>query len=298
MTSRGVVVGDRFGRLTAIEKTGDVRHSRPVWLCQCDCGNQHRVVSSSLLRGFTKSCGCLAEEAVKKPRAHESLVGRRFGHLVVVSKSGKKWRGYAWECACDCGQSKIVAGSQLKNGHTQSCGCLTKKAVSRATSAQLIGQRFGRLLVLSRDGSSAGGGAQWLCRCDCGATRKAVTGVLTSGRLISCGCANIDRPGLRSEKERAKTAAQGHKRRAAKRNAGGSFTAAEIDELYRKQRGCCAGHGCGVKLGKRFHRDHIVALANGGTNDIGNIQLLCKPCNLRKNDKDPIDWAQQNGRLL
>lgn len=39
-------------------------------------------------------------------------------------------------------------------------------------------------------------------------------------------------------------------------------------------------------------------LARGGGNGIGNIQLLCPPCNLRKGSKDPIKWAQKNGRLL
>jgi 5-methylcytosine-specific restriction endonuclease McrA len=47
-----------------------------------------------------------------------------------------------------------------------------------------------------------------------------------------------------------------------------------------------------------FHVDHKIALANGGTNDRSNIELLCPPCNLRKHAKDPIVWARENGRLL
>lgn len=55
---------------------------------------------------------------------------------------------------------------------------------------------------------------------------------------------------------------------------------------------------CGCALGDDFHRDHRVALANGGDNDITNIELLCGPCNQRKHAKDPVRWAQENGRLL
>ncbi|MEW4239330.1 HNH endonuclease signature motif containing protein [Priestia megaterium] len=32
----------------------------------------------------------------------------------------------------------------------------------------------------------------------------------------------------------------------------------------------------------KAHADHIVALANGGNNDLFNFQILCRKCNLRK----------------
>jgi len=33
-------------------------------------------------------------------------------------------------------------------------------------------------------------------------------------------------------------------------------------------------------------------------NDRTNLQILCKPCNLKKNAKDPIRFAQEIGLLL
>lgn len=33
-------------------------------------------------------------------------------------------------CHCDCGTERIVAASALKNGHSQSCGCLNKEVVT------------------------------------------------------------------------------------------------------------------------------------------------------------------------
>lgn len=90
------------------------------------------------------------------------------------------------------------------------------------------------------------------------------------------------------------------KRRAIKSGAGGKFTSTEIYDLFEKQRAMCAL--CSRKLKKsgenKFHMDHIQPLSKGGTNWISNIQLTCPGCNLKKNAKDPFDFAKQNGKLL
>lgn len=86
------------------------------------------------------------------------------------------------------------------------------------------------------------------------------------------------------------------KRNALKRGTVGSFTADDVRAIFKAQKGKCAY--CRTKLGKKYHVDHIVALINGGTNDRRNIQITCPPCNLRKNRKDPIDYARSQGMLL
>ncbi len=52
----------------------------------------------------------------------------------------------------------------------------------------LVGQRFGKLVVESREESSASGQRRWLCRCDCGKMHISTTGNLQSGRTTNCGC--------------------------------------------------------------------------------------------------------------
>jgi 5-methylcytosine-specific restriction endonuclease McrA len=106
----------------------------------------------------------------------------------------------------------------------------------------------------------------------------------------------IDKPGLVPELVTARRRASNHKRRAQKKGSGGSFTQHQVALLKVLQQGCCAN--CGCDLGDRYHRDHRTPLALGGSNQIENIELLCAPCNLRKNAKDEIEWAQENGRLL
>lgn len=78
------------------------------------------------------------------------------------------------------------------------------------------------------------------------------------------------------------------KRRAKMQMIEGSFTQAEITELYEEQGGVC--FYCSEPLGNDFHRDHYVPLSRGGTNWIENIVLACEPCNLSKGDKLPTEW--------
>lgn len=62
-----------------------------------------------------------------------NLVGQRFGRLVAIERfKGDDKKDYTrWVCLCDCGNQKIIARASLRNGETQSCGCLQKEDVSR-----------------------------------------------------------------------------------------------------------------------------------------------------------------------
>ena len=51
--------GQRFGKLLVLKKSNNRCHTGVKWICQCDCGNIVEVASQSLLRGRTKSCGCI-----------------------------------------------------------------------------------------------------------------------------------------------------------------------------------------------------------------------------------------------
>lgn len=90
------------------------------------------------------------------------------------------------------------------------------------------------------------------------------------------------------------------KRRAMILNAEGTHTHLDVERLFDLQRGKCATCACSLKKkGKNvYHVDHIMPLIRGGGNGPDNLQLLCPPCNLKKNAKHPLDWAKQNGKLL
>lgn len=97
-----------------------------------------------------------------------------------------------------------------------------------------------------------------------------------------------------------KKASNARNRRAKIILSGGTHDYSDIIEMLSRQRGLCAS--CENKLfksgAKKYHVDHIMPLSKGGSNDKYNLQCLCPPCNLKKHAKDPIAWANENGRLL
>lgn len=61
----------------------------------------------------------------------ENLAGCRFSRLHVLHQEGRTKHGSVkWACECSCGNSTIVAASDLKKGHTVSCGCQRREAAA------------------------------------------------------------------------------------------------------------------------------------------------------------------------
>lgn len=86
------LTGKRFGRLTAIEPTEEVKCRNIVWKCQCDCGNVTLVRSNSLLNGHTKSCGCLHKEQLSKRNKQSAI------HKPNEVRLYKVWRTMIRRC--------------------------------------------------------------------------------------------------------------------------------------------------------------------------------------------------------
>lgn len=88
-----------------------------------------------------------------------------------------------------------------------------------------------------------------------------------------------------------------HTRRARKKGNGGTLTAADITMQIRSQtdkKGQLHCWWCGEKLNK-WHVDHVIPLARGGSNAPENIVISCPTCNMTRKDKLPHEW---NGRLF
>ena len=56
------LIGQKYGRLTVIERYKNSKNNRVQWKCKCDCGNYKIVTSSDLRSNKIKSCGCLRKE--------------------------------------------------------------------------------------------------------------------------------------------------------------------------------------------------------------------------------------------
>lgn len=57
------LTGNRYGRLTVIERVHKPGNNRTFWRCCCDCGNTTIVDARDLKNGHTKSCGCMRRSA-------------------------------------------------------------------------------------------------------------------------------------------------------------------------------------------------------------------------------------------
>lgn len=80
--------------------------------------------------------------------------------------------------------------------------------------------------------------------------------------------------------------AKQHRRRVRYQAASGNFTPDDIEAIRAAQGNRC--YLCGKKL-KKYHIDHFIPLALGGTNDPGNLRLACPKCNKSKGAKHPHD---------
>lgn len=68
MVAKLDLTGQRFGRLVALQDSGERRTKRTMWHCRCDCGTVSLVSVSNLRGGGTQSCGCLGRERASKRR--------------------------------------------------------------------------------------------------------------------------------------------------------------------------------------------------------------------------------------
>lgn len=59
------IVNQRFGRLHVLHEITNRPKGGALWLCQCDCGEVRAVKGTLLLRGRTRSCGCLRRERAR-----------------------------------------------------------------------------------------------------------------------------------------------------------------------------------------------------------------------------------------
>lgn len=80
--------GQKFGRLSVLSMTAS-RDGMSVWNCLCECGQSADILGKSLVRGNTKSCGCLRRE---------QLVERNTTHGMSEHSAFECWIGMRKRC--------------------------------------------------------------------------------------------------------------------------------------------------------------------------------------------------------
>ena len=183
------LTGTKFGRLKIISRA-DNKGGRVYWNCICECGTQKQVMGKHLRSGATGSCGCLFREI--GGHNFKDLTGQKFGRWNVIKRLENDKNGSVqWLCRCSCKTKTkaIINSNVLTSGHSKSCGCYKREKTSEVFLIDITGEKFGRLTVLKRFGSSSTNGHPlWLCKCECGEKKIVLGGSLREGKTKSCGC--------------------------------------------------------------------------------------------------------------
>lgn len=128
------MIGKKFGRLTVVKMSERKDKSRAIyWECQCECGGTKTVRGTTLRAGRANSCGCLLKENYKAGTTKVDMIGQRFGRLTVLEEVDDRTTcgEVKYLCQCDCGNTKIVIGTLLRDGRTKSCGCLLAESTRK-----------------------------------------------------------------------------------------------------------------------------------------------------------------------
>ena len=307
------LTGQKFGELTVIKLSDKVQGRSRMWVCQCSCGNITTVLGTSLRNGNTKSCGASIHK-------RKNIIGKTFGEYTVLEyvgqrKCGNKTSASLYLCQCSCGNKRIVAGNDLRNGSCLSCG-----HTRMINNNDYLGHKFGMLTPIKRIGSNP---PKFECKCDCGNTIQVAQPLLRNGSSVSCGCLTKKKIGLANRKFNKIVRLDDH---AEIYDSNGNIALIDICDIEKVQRFCWYMAPTGYFFGRTgtdmvsenyiaLHRylfdlspkdkvfvDHI----NGNTRDNQRSNLrLCSPLEnvwngkLKKNNKTGVPGvAIVNGKFV
>ena len=84
------LTGQRFGRLTVIERAENSSAGQARWRCQCNCGRESIVAGQALRSGVVVSCGCYKnEKSSERAMVRNSTHGKYHTRLHRIWSSAK-----------------------------------------------------------------------------------------------------------------------------------------------------------------------------------------------------------------
>jgi 5-methylcytosine-specific restriction endonuclease McrA len=173
------LLGKKLGKVKVLSRAPQKKGST-YWNCLCDCGRKAEIPTYRLVKKIDVSCPMCAKKET------EDLTGKVFGQLTVLHRVNKNRKIY-WKCLCTCGKTKLVYSGALRSNSTKNCGCFKQVHTSKKL-INILGQRFGKLIVISRSIRTDVRKAMWECLCDCGGKIITDSYSLRIGCTKSCGC--------------------------------------------------------------------------------------------------------------
>lgn len=205
------------------------------------------------------------------------LRGKKHGRLLIIEHRIGLNKRSSWLCRCECGKEKVIRSDGLKI--TQSCGCLQREAIrniktNKGWFKKGISHKWKR--GLNKKGKKS--------KSKCVECEKE----LSAQHVQRCqSCLGKSRRGKGNPRWKGgyeNKLWHNRQRRIKKKENGGSHTLAEWEALKMRWGWMCL---CCKKVEPEITLsvDHIIPLSKGGTDNICNIQPLCRNCNSRKRSK-------------
>lgn len=102
------IIGNKYGKLTVIEDSGERRNGAIMYICECACGGDTLAMSGNLKRGEIRSCGCIGRglgvKDVPTCSPEIQLTRIRYGMIqrcTQVSHRSYKWYGGKAVAVCN-----------------------------------------------------------------------------------------------------------------------------------------------------------------------------------------------------
>lgn len=121
-----------------------------------------------------------------------NLTGQQFDYWTVLYRYYLNASGGSakWVCKCECGNIGLVKSSDLLHHKSTNCGCIRNKTVSEQLTIDEIGNQYGKLTVIGKEGSDKFNQALWRCKCECGREIVTTGCALRQGTTTTCGNAS------------------------------------------------------------------------------------------------------------
>lgn len=139
------LAGQKFGKLTVLERLGKNDRGHYIWRCRCDCGNYVDAVGYAVKNGSWQSCGKCGKRPVERS---VNIAGQVVGDYMAVERIGTYGTSAKWKCVCTtCGSEKEQGAYQFRIGKRASC--------PKCTAGMKRGEVIARLAKIKREQSAA-----------------------------------------------------------------------------------------------------------------------------------------------
>ena len=214
--------------------------------------------------------------------------GNVYGGWTVIERvKNRVGKNAKWLCQCICGNKREILGSALRFGGTKSCGCLGRLATLAATRIEMIGNRYGRLVVIKKSEITKCG-ATWECKCDCGNTTTVIGKSLRRGLTRSCGCLHRELMSLPTSEAAFNSLVRYLKFSARKRGYEWGLSNKQVREITQRNCFYCDIEPRQEKVPTSDNGTYIYNGIDRVDNSmgyvIGNVVACCGQCNYSKRD--------------